>query len=49
MQFQKSVFFAITLAPTRLVVSYVADGKTHELSLDLPALAGLRLKNPRGK
>jgi hypothetical protein len=43
-ELKKSAFFPITPAPTRLAVQYAAGGVSHELSLDLPALAGLHLK-----
>lgn len=47
MQLRKSAFFAITPAPTRLIVHYTMKGESRELPLDLPDLAGLHLKAPR--
>jgi hypothetical protein len=43
-QATKSAFFPITPSPTRLVVTYLLQGNVHEISLDLPGLAGLHLK-----
>jgi hypothetical protein len=43
-QATKSAFFPITPAPTRLVVIYSIQGEVHEISLELPGLAGLHLK-----
>lgn len=43
-QLKKSAFFPVTPAPTRIVVQYAAGGMSRELSLDLPALAGLHMK-----
>jgi hypothetical protein len=43
-QLQKSAFFPVTPAPSRLVVSEATGGNAGEVSLDLPALAGLHLK-----
>jgi hypothetical protein len=43
-QATKSAFFPITPSPTRLVVTYLLQGDVHEISLDLPGLAGLHLK-----
>ena len=43
-QLKKSAFFPVTPAPTRLVVQYAAGGVSRELSLNLPALAGLHMK-----
>jgi hypothetical protein len=43
-QVTKSAFFPITPSPTRLVVTYLLHGDVHEISLDLPGLAGLHLK-----
>jgi len=43
-QATKSAFFPITPAPTRLVVNYSIQGEVHEISLELPGLAGLHLK-----
>jgi hypothetical protein len=45
----KSAFFPITPAPTRLVLNYSTRGEVQEISLELPALAGLHLKAPRMK
>ncbi len=42
-QAQKSAFFPVTPAPIRLVVSEAAGGNAGEVSVDLPALAGLHL------
>lgn len=47
MQVQKSAFFPVTPAPKRLIAHYTIAGESRELSLDLPALAGLHLKAPR--
>lgn len=47
MQLRKSAFFPVTPAPTRLVVHYAAGGDSQEISLDLPALAGLHFTAPR--
>ena len=47
MQLRKSAFFPITPAPTCLIVHYTMAGESRELSLGLPALAGLHLKAPR--
>ncbi len=47
MQLRKSAFFPVTPAPTRLVVRYTVGGDSREISLDLPALAGLHLRAPR--
>jgi hypothetical protein len=47
MQVRKSVFFPVTPSPTRLVVDYISGGDSRELSLALPALAGLHLKAVR--
>ncbi len=44
MQVQKSAFFPVTPAPTRLVVSEATGGNVSEISVDLPALARLHLK-----
>jgi hypothetical protein len=43
-QVQKSAFFPVTPAPTRLVVSEATGGNAGEVSFELPALAGLHLK-----
>jgi hypothetical protein len=43
-QATKSAFFPITPAPNRLVVIYSIQGDVHEISLELPGLAGLHLK-----
>jgi hypothetical protein len=43
-QATKSAFFPITPAPTQLVVNYSIQGEVHEISLELPGLAGLHLK-----
>src|SRR6202044_328557 len=43
-QATKSAFFPITPAPNRLVVNYSNQGDAHEISLELPGLAGLHLK-----
>ncbi len=40
---RKSAFFPVTPAPNRLIVHYTAAGESHDLSLDLPALADLHL------
>jgi hypothetical protein len=44
-QLQKSAFFPLTPAPTRLVVEYTRGGESRELALELPALVGLHLKS----
>ncbi len=43
-QVNRSAFFPITPAPTRLVVNYSIGGDVREISLELPGLAGLHLK-----
>jgi hypothetical protein len=43
-QLQKSAFFPLTPAPSRLVVEYTRAGESRELALELPALVGLHLK-----
>lgn len=43
-QVQKSAFFPVTPAPTRLVVNEMTGGKASEISVDLPALTRLHLK-----
>ena len=48
-QLTKSAFFPITAAPSRLVLSYLVGGEMHEISLELPDLAGLHLKVPHAK
>jgi hypothetical protein len=45
-QLRRSAFFPVTPAPTRLVVHYAAGGDSREVSVDLPALAGLHLTAP---
>jgi len=47
-QVQKSAFFPVTPAPTRLVVSEMTDGNAGEISVELPGLARLHLKPVRG-
>ena len=47
MQVQKSAFFPVTPAPTRLVVNETTAGNGSEISVDLPALARLHLKPQR--
>jgi hypothetical protein len=44
MQVQKSAFFPVTPAPTRLVVTEATDGGAGEVAVALPALARLHLK-----
>jgi hypothetical protein len=44
MQVQKSAFFPVTPAPTRLVVSETIDGNASDISIELPALTQLHLK-----
>jgi hypothetical protein len=44
---QRSAFFPVTPAPTRLVVTEATGGNAGEVSVDLPALAGLHLISPR--
>jgi hypothetical protein len=46
MQLEKSVFFPVTPAPTRLIVSETTGGNAGEISVDLSALAQLHLKPP---
>ncbi len=43
-QVQRSAFFPVTPAPTRLVVSETTEGGAGEISVALPALARLHLK-----
>jgi hypothetical protein len=43
-QVTKSAFFPITPSPTRLVLNFSIRGEVHEISLELPELAGLHLK-----
>src|ERR1700729_1060550 len=47
MQVQKSAFFPVTPAPTRLVVNETTAGNASEISVELPALARLHLKPQR--
>jgi hypothetical protein len=44
-QVTKSAFFPITPAPNRLVLNYSIHGEIREISLALPDLAGLHLKD----